>query len=183
MRVNKVQSHIKISPPKNQRHFLRFPKMLIQNDRRMLFFGDISVKSAKFRFHRFDFYQYASSKRSKERLQSTSLSSKMLRDEHWASLQRVWQLLLVFFILQDLFAMLKCHYTGAPIRVLLVALHIITLRLSSSAFSKIVFGAWLTFLKYLKRTSEAELIIIHPVDEADSPIDKTLFVIWQHHCE
>ncbi|VUZ54618.1 unnamed protein product [Hymenolepis diminuta] len=87
---------------------------------------------------------------------------------------------------EDLFAMLKCHYTGAPIRVLMVALHIITLRLSSSAFSKIVFGAWLTFLKYLERTSETELLTIHPVDEAvisfsDSPIDKTLFVISQHH--
>ncbi|KAM3186749.1 hypothetical protein ACTXT7_003719 [Hymenolepis weldensis] len=87
---------------------------------------------------------------------------------------------------EELSDMLKCHYTGAPIRVLLVALHIITLRLSSSAFSQIVFGTWLTFLKYLERMSEAELLTIHPVDEAvvsfsDSPIDKTLFVISQHH--
>ncbi|VDO04371.1 unnamed protein product [Rodentolepis nana] len=80
----------------------------------------------------------------------------------------------------------KCHYTGTSIRVLLVALHIITLRLSSNAFSKVVFGAWVTFLKYLERAPEAELLTIHPVDDAtvpfsDSPVDRTLFVILQHH--
>nr|CDS25690.1 rab3 GTPase activating protein catalytic subunit [Hymenolepis microstoma] len=80
----------------------------------------------------------------------------------------------------------QCHYTGASIRVLLVALHIITLRLSSSAFSEVVFGSWITFLKYLERAPEAELLTIHPVDDgtvpfSDSPIDQTLFLISQHH--
>ncbi|KAM7543231.1 hypothetical protein Aperf_G00000008559 [Anoplocephala perfoliata] len=87
---------------------------------------------------------------------------------------------------EDLNDVLNCRYTGTSIRVLLVALHIITLRLSSAAFSRVVFGAWLTFLKYLQGTSNVELTTTHLVNEdsspyPDSPIDQALFVISQHH--
>ncbi|CDS37061.1 rab3 GTPase activating protein catalytic subunit [Echinococcus multilocularis] len=78
---------------------------------------------------------------------------------------------------------LGCRYTGAAIHTLLIALHLLILRLRSSDFLTAIAGAWYGFLSHLRCTPNCELFPISNVGECSSPvssIDRALYILCQH---
>ncbi|EUB62869.1 hypothetical protein EGR_02310 [Echinococcus granulosus] len=78
---------------------------------------------------------------------------------------------------------LGCRYTGAAIHTLLIALHLLILRLRSTDFLTAIAGAWYGFLSHLRCTPNCELFPIPNVGECSSPvssIDQALYILCQH---
>ncbi|KAL5968227.1 Rab3 GTPase-activating protein catalytic subunit [Taenia solium] len=78
---------------------------------------------------------------------------------------------------------LGCRYTGATIRTLLIALHLLILHIYPTDVLAVIFGSWSAFLTHLRRIPIFGLFLNPNVGEDSSPgspIDRALLVLSRH---